>query len=71
MGRPSAVRKLKLASTCPSRKIQYQTQLDANRAALTIWKKKRDAQRHPVRSYRCPRCELWHLTSQREKPQDK
>lgn len=50
---------------CPSGKIGYPTQLDANTALLSLWKAQQrgDKRRRERSTYRCRRCDRFHLTS--------
>lgn len=45
-------------------KIRYDSQLEANTALLHAWEKgKRDPNRREIRTYPCPGCGGFHLTS--------
>lgn len=51
-------------------KTPFRDRVAADMAVINIRRGSRRA-RVPIRSYRCPRCRRWHLTSQpprREKP---
>ncbi len=54
------------ARRCPSRrrKVRFRTHEDASRALALI--RRGESERIPVRSYKCPTCGGWHLTSQKE-----
>lgn len=44
-------------------KRQYRSRTVAERAMFKHWRTGRGA-KLPVRAYKCPRCDRWHLTSQ-------
>lgn len=44
------------------RKVAYRSETAAQRALVTL--QKSDRSKTPTRAYECPRCSLWHLTSQ-------
>lgn len=46
----------------PCRKVGYHDQA-RSLTALAVLREKSQAERVPVRTYRCPRCGMWHLTS--------
>lgn len=54
--------------TCP--KIRYRTRLDAQLALArcALGESRGNARRQEVRTYRCPRCGGWHLTSMERRP---
>jgi hypothetical protein len=49
-------------STCPSGKIQYNNERDANLVLLRAW---RDGSIELNTAYRCHLCNKWHLTKRR------
>lgn len=46
--------------SCERKTGRWESQLDANRAALKIWQTGQF-----LHSYRCDHCGMWHLTSKR------
>lgn len=56
-------RKKRPRPKCPEHgKVCFTTQLEAVSAMATITRVP-DDRKKPVRAYRCPACEAWHLTS--------
>ena len=51
------------ARRCPTkrRKVRFRTHEDASRALALI--RRKGSAHTPVRSYKCPTCGGWHLTS--------
>jgi len=52
-----------LLDPCPTAKVKYKTLI---KALFTIlkWEHGDDGHPRPIRAYRCPFCQRWHLTSQ-------
>ncbi|MFI8977094.1 hypothetical protein ACIGO9_29725 [Nocardia asteroides] len=46
---------------CPGR-IGFDTEVEAEVALGRSWRRQR-AGRRPIRTYRCPRCQRWHLST--------
>lgn len=59
-----------MASRCDEGKKRYTSHADATKAvilwAYAAWRKQ-STKRVPIRIYRCPFCEHWHLTSQQKR----
>lgn len=48
---------------CPTRKRRYITRTQADAALGRIWSTPRSGRRLETRTYHCPTCNGWHLTS--------
>ena len=52
---------------CSTGKVEYKTQAEARVVLATFRLSRRQNIHTEQRSYKCPLCPYWHLTSQKEK----
>lgn len=66
--RPGA-RGARPAGFCPSRKLRYQTDIEAKvaLASAQVNRERKAAEKVERRIYECPLCHGWHLTSKEER----